>query len=99
MAGRVKKSGRGRPQIASLTPAKYFDSASARSPDDAKLGKVSPDRINHRGLLPDEQMEAALTGLSRFLARARGAAAASTLVRAVARLDGGFLFRFFGSMR
>ena len=30
MAGRVKKSGRGRPQIASLTPAKYFDSASAR---------------------------------------------------------------------
>jgi CheY-like chemotaxis protein len=30
------------------------------SPDDAKLGKVSPDRIDHRGLLPDEQMARAM---------------------------------------
>ena len=27
---------------------------------DAKLGKVSPDRIDHRGLLPDEQMARAM---------------------------------------
>ena len=36
------------------------DSFSPDRRDNAELGKVSPDRVNHRGLLADEQMACAV---------------------------------------
>jgi hypothetical protein len=37
--------------------------------DNAELGKVSSDRINHRGLLADEQMASAVKHLATLLLR------------------------------
>ena len=37
--------------------------------DDAGLGKVSPDRINHRGLLADEQVACAVKHQAALLLR------------------------------
>jgi len=40
--------------------------------DDAGLGKVSPDRINHRGLLADEQVACAVKHQAALLLRRLG---------------------------
>src|ERR1700694_5050346 len=38
----------------------FRDSSTPDRRDNAELGKVSPDRVNHRGLLADEQMACAV---------------------------------------
>ena len=44
-----------RPELAT-TSSSSFDAITADRRDDAKLGKVGADRVDHRGLLADEQM-------------------------------------------
>jgi len=50
----------------------FRDSFAANRRDNAKLGKVRPDRINHRGLLADEQMTCAMKHHATLLLRRLG---------------------------
>src|SRR6516162_5368206 len=49
-----------------------FDTAASNGRDDAKLSAMSPDRINHRGLLSDKQMPRAMKYQTTLLFRCLG---------------------------
>jgi hypothetical protein len=51
---------------------KFLDTFAADRCDNAELGKVSSDRINHRSLLADEQMTCAVKRQTALLLRRLG---------------------------
>src|ERR1700704_2830981 len=60
--GKARTANRRHPFVARVgnNMQQFGDSFSPDRRDNAELGKVSPDRVNHRGLLADEQMACAV---------------------------------------
>ena len=52
----------------------FLDTIASDRRDDAKLGKMGADRIDHRGLLADEQMARAMEHQAALLLRRLGLA-------------------------
>src|SRR3979411_1475598 len=69
--GKARTANRRHPFVARIgnNMQQFGDSFSPYRGDNAELGKVSPDRVNHRGLLADEQMAGAVKHQASSAAR------------------------------
>src|SRR6267378_3766205 len=69
--GKAGTGNLGHPFVARLgnNMEQFGDSSTPDRRDNAELGKVSSDRINHRGLLADEQMACAVKHQAALLLR------------------------------